>query len=144
MTEAKEPARRYFTVEDANRTLPLVRRIVNDIVEDYRRWKDAVHRYELLAGAPTAETDPTPGELHDEIERIAERIAGYIDELSAIGCLFKGFDDGLVDFYGKRDGRDVFLCWKLGEPAVEHWHEIGDGFAGRQPLMPEAVGGESD
>lgn len=138
------PSPRYFTVEEANRTLPFVQRIVNDIVADYRQWKDAVHRYELLAGGQDVADDSAPGELHEEVERIAERIAGYIDELSTVGCLFKGFDEGLVDFYGLRDGREIFLCWKLGEPEVMHWHEISDGFAGRQPLTPQAVRKEFD
>lgn len=135
---------RYFTLEEANRTLPLVERIVGDIVADYQRWKDAVHRYELLAGGRVADDGAEPTRLHAEIECVAERIAGYIDELSSVGCLFKGFDEGLVDFYGRRDGRDIFLCWKLGESAVEHWHEVNAGFAGRQPLVPEGVREESE
>lgn len=138
------PAPRYFTFDEANRTLPLVERIVTDIVADYQHWKDAVHRYELLAGSGEGEVAGESVALHDAIERIAERIAGYIDELTAVGCLFKGFDEGLVDFYGRRDDRDIFLCWKLGEPAVAHWHEINAGFAGRQPLIPETVREESD
>jgi hypothetical protein len=43
-------------------------------------------------------------------------------------------DIGLVDFLGEREGRDVWLCWRTGEPAVAHWHEIDQGFRNRQPL----------
>jgi hypothetical protein len=49
-------------------------------------------------------------------------------------------DAGLVDFPGKIAGRRVFLCWRLGEQAVEYWHDVDAGFAGRQPLVPQAVG----
>ena len=72
---------------------------------------------------------------------LAERINGYLGELSDIGCVFKGFDAGLVDFYSLLDDRLIFLCWRLDEPAVEHWHEIDSGFSGRHPLDPGILTG---
>ena len=48
--------------------------------------------------------------------------------------MFKGFDAGLVDFYSLREDRPIFLCWKLGEERITHWHEIDAGFSGRQPI----------
>ena len=65
-----------------------------------------------------------------------------MEELSQIGCIFKGFEQGLVDFYSKQDGRDVFLCWKHGEPAVEHWHELEGGFSGRRPVEAQSLRSE--
>lgn len=132
-------SQKYFTIEQANRTLPFVRRVVQDIVADYRDWKELVSRYELLSAPSRDEESPEQLAIRNDIERLAERISGYIDELSSIGCLFKGFEDGLVDFYGRRDGRDIFLCWRLGEPAVIYWHELDAGFAGRQPVLPEMI-----
>lgn len=135
---------KYFTIQQANRTLPLVKRVVDDIVGDYRHWKDRVSQYELLTADAKPEESPEQIALREEVEHLAKRISGYIDELSSIGCLFKGFEDGLVDFYGQRDGRDIFLCWRLGESSVEHWHEVDAGFGGRQPLLPEMVSGGSN
>jgi hypothetical protein len=74
-----------------------------------------------------------------ELQALAQEIDGYIAELQELGVEFKGFDMGLVDFPGELGGRPVYLCWRLGEEAVEHWHEIDAGFAGRQPLSPSAV-----
>lgn len=133
----------YFTLEQANNTLPLVRRIAQDIVDDYQRWKANMSRYEAIA----ARDRPTGGEsagaeaLRAEVDAVAARINDYIDELKQIGCVLKGFDDGLVDFHSKLDDRDIFLCWKLGEDLVSHWHEIDSGFAARQPVAREPVGG---
>lgn len=127
---------RYFTVEQANRTLPLVRRIVADIVGEYRTWKEHLFRYELIAAGSRAQ-DGESGEqvaLRRKVDDSAQRINGYMDELGAIGCVFKGFEDGLVDFYSQREGRDVFLCWKIGEDRVSHWHEVDAGAAARQLL----------
>jgi hypothetical protein len=61
-----------------------------------------------------------------------------------VGCIFKGFEGGLVDFHSQLQGRDVYLCWRLGEPDVGHWHEIESGFAGRQPLPPGLLHGDAD
>jgi hypothetical protein len=136
-------AQRYFTVDEANRTLPLVRRVVRDIVDDYARWKQHVRDYEVLAASEESEESAEQVGTRAEIETLAERIDGYIAELTAIGCLFKGFEEGLVDFYAKMNGQDVLLCWRLGEAAVEHWHEIEAGFGGRQPLVSQPVAGDS-
>ncbi len=127
---------RTFTVERANSALPLVRRIVQDIVAEHPRWKDLVSRYELAAAGARPEAGESAEQLalRREIEVVAARIDAYVDELSEVGCLLKGFEDGLVDFYGVHEGRLVFLCWRLGEDAVTHWHELDAGVAGRQPI----------
>lgn len=136
-------AQRYFTVDEANRTLPLVRRVVRDIVDDYARWKKRIREYEVLAASEESEESAEQVGMRADIEKLAERIDGYIAELASIGCLFKGFEEGLVDFHAKMNGQDVLLCWRLGEPAVEHWHEIEAGFGGRQPLVSQPVAGDS-
>jgi hypothetical protein len=126
-----------FTVEQANRTLPLVRRIVRDIVEGYAIWRDNVRDFELLAAQSRADRPSVRAEeLQREAQRLAQEIEGFVGELQALGVEFKGFDMGLVDFPSDMDGRTVYLCWKLGEDAVMYWHEVGAGFAGRQPLEP--------
>lgn len=138
--------RHYFTPDEANRTLPLVRRIVRDIVDEYERWKDGLARFE------TAVARQHPGEaessesfaLQRRVDDIAQRINGYIAELEQIGCVLKGFDDGLVDFRGRLDDRDVWFCWKLGEAEVAHWHEIDEGFRGRRPIVGQPAGDSAE
>ncbi len=46
----------------------------------------------------------------------------------------KDIPTGLIDFRAMREGREIYLCWRLGEPEVEYWHELTTGFDGRQPL----------
>ena len=135
---------KVFTVERANSALPLVRRIVQDIVAEHPRWKDLVARYELVAAGARPEWGESPEQLalRGESDAGARRIDGYVDELGQVGCLLKGFEDGLVDFYGLQDGRLVFLCWRLGEDGVTHWHELDAGVAGRQPITREFVATE--
>ena len=131
---------KYFTLAEANRTLPLVKRVVSDILSLHPQWRDLVSQYELLV----AQAKPEWGEsaeqvqLRSRISDVAREIDRYLAELAQIGCVFKGFDQGLVDFYGKLEGRDIFWCWKAGEDRIEHWHELETGYAGRQPI-PEVV-----
>jgi len=118
---------RYFTLAEANRTLPLVKKIVADIAGLYPAWRDLVDRYE-------AGELPEQLELKHQIDTLAAQINGFLAELEQVGCVFKGFPDGLVDFYGKLDGRDIFWCWKAGETDIRHWHELEAGFAGRREI----------
>ena len=130
---------RYFTLEQANETLPFVRRVVSDIVDAYRKWKEKIYRFELVAAeSDAAKESEEQATLREEIDGIAQRINRFVAELEPVGCVLKGFDDGLIDFYSKMDGGDVFLCWKLGEDTIEHWHELDVGFAGRQPFVSSA------
>ena len=145
MTETA-PDIRIFTVAKANSALPLVRRIVSDITAEHPRWHDLVARYELAAAGARPEQGETKDmlALRHEIDLAAERINGYIAELEQIGCQLKGFEQGLVDFYGMVQGRVVCLCWRQGEDAVAHWHELETGFAGRRPITPEFLADEGE
>jgi len=131
---------KIFTVEEANRTLPLVGRIVDDLVREHRIWEDKVREFELATvGSSPERPDPIAELLQTEAQRLAKNIEGYIAELNDLGVICKGMGTGLVDFRGQIDGRDVFFCWKLGEPSVQYWHEVDAGFVGRQRLHPLAL-----
>ena len=126
-----------FTVEEANRTLPLVRRIVEDLVRDHGLWSEKVREFELATSASSPEHPDVIAELLQiEAQRLAKDIESYIAELNDLGVVCKGMNIGLVDFRGQMDGREVFYCWKLGEPSVMYWHEVDAGFVGRQRLHP--------
>ena len=141
-TSHPETGKKYFTVAQANAMLPLVRAIVQDIVD---LAKSVRERHELLhlRGDPEGDDGLTASyreertQAQDELDNDQQRLQDYVEELQALGVEFKGFDLGLVDFPCWMDGREVYLCWKLGEPAVGFWHETDAGFAGRQKL--EAV-----
>lgn len=131
---------KIFTVEEANRTLPLVSRIVQDLVRDHEAWEDKVREFELATvGSSPDRPDAIAELLQYEAQRLATEIEGYIAELNELGVICKGMDTGLVDFRGQLEGREVFFCWKLGEPSVQYWHEIDAGFVGRQKLQSLAL-----
>lgn len=124
-----------WTIERANRALPLVRRIADDLVTRYEDWRTLVERFELATTRSTGQAPDAEAErLAREIQRAAADIEGFVNELTALGVECKSIERGLLDFPGELDGRRVYLCWMRGEPAVTHWHELDAGFAGRQPL----------
>jgi len=131
---------KIFTVEEANRTLPLVSRIVEDLVREHKMWEDKVREFELATvGSSPDHPDATAELLQMEAQRLATDIEGFVAELNDLGVICKGMGTGLVDFRGQIEARDVFYCWKLGEPSVLYWHEVDAGFVGRQRLNPLAV-----
>lgn len=140
---AKLAPRHYFSVASANQTLPLVRAIVSDIVELYPEVKDREERLTRITRGRSKEArpgDPYSEEVEQikqELERDVERLQGFIDELQQLGVDFKDPVMGLVDFPAQRDGEEVCLCWKLGEPSVAFWHTLDSGFQGRKELTEE-------
>ncbi len=137
-----EKRRRYFTVEEANKALPLVRMIVSDIVRQYRVVEDLQQRLSMVVGERRRPLNDLYSEelaqSQAELDAEENKLRSYIEELRRLGVEFKG-PDGLCDFYSIMDGREVFLCWKLGEPEVQYWHDLEAGYAGRQPLSGRAA-----
>jgi hypothetical protein len=131
--------RKLFTVQQANAALPLVRAIMSDLAALSRDVSERRQRLSFLLDGRDAygENDPYREELtqvEEELEHDSQRLRGYADELLELGVEPKSAVEGLVDFPSMRDGRLVYLCWKLGEPEVLFWHEWHAGFAGRRPL----------
>jgi len=139
--------RKLFTVEQANASLPLVRAIATDLAKLSR---DVIERRErlsiLLAGRDRDSRDLYGEELahvEAELEKDTERLQEYVEELRDLGVDPKNGPEGLIDFPALLDGRPIYLCWKLGEPEVLHWHDLDAGFRGRQPLTADCLVGGS-
>ena len=117
---------KYFTPDEARKTLPLVRKIVKDILDTTREMR-------LIADDLNGkvEEDPT-------IQKMVQEVNGFMNELEEIGCFYKdwNFTIGLVDFPAVIRGKEVMLCWKSDEDDIRFYHEIDAGFAGRK-LIPE-------
>ena len=146
MSDGDEQSKKFFTVETANASLPLVRAIVQDLSSLSR---EVIERRERLAhlrdGRDLDSADPYASELvqvEEDLERDSERLQEYVEELRQLGVEPKNGPEGLVDFPSLLDGRVVYLCWKLGEPEVLHWHEIDAGFRGRQSLTADSLAGD--
>jgi hypothetical protein len=120
--------RKRFTLLEANRTLPLVRRVAADVVRTHAEAR-TLHA-QLTRKMPRADRHA----LSAELDIVVSKLQGFVDELSEVGVELKDYQSGLLDFVSVHQGRDVYLCWKLGEERICHWHELDAGFQGRQPV----------
>ena len=136
-----ERKRKLFSVEEANKALPLVRAIVGDIVRQYRVVEGLQQRLSTVLTDRRRPSDDLYSEeliqSKNELETEEDKLRTYIEELKNLGVELKS-EEGLCDFRSMMGGREVYLCWRLGEPEVMFWHELDAGFAGRQRLTKRA------
>ncbi len=123
--------KRYFTLEEANECIP-------QLVDEISQLR-AIRN--LLAGlhaeiTPALEVVSSNGGSKHTLAllKATASFREVLEQIEQRGCHLKGLDPGLVDFPHLRDGREVYLCWRMGEKQIRYWHEIEDGFEGRQPL----------
>jgi len=143
-------AHRPYSEALANRALPLVRRIVDDLVMRYREWLDAVRRFEYATTKSTAEApDPEAEGLQAEAERTAAEIDACVNELAELGVECRAFDSGLVIFPGERDGRPSRFVWRRGDVVVSEWpgYDAGsasaNGTSSSMPSRAQLVAGKT-
>ncbi|MCA8955181.1 MAG: DUF2203 domain-containing protein [Planctomycetes bacterium] len=124
---------RTFTPAEANRTLPLVKRIVGDILATAAELRQIG---ETLRRGGVDQQDAL-----DRAHPLQHRVHELIEELGRIGCDYKdwGFEMGLVDFPGFLDGQPVLLCWRSDEPAVAWYHAPDAGYAGRRRIPADLL-----
>ena len=128
--------KKYFTVDEANATLPLVSSILNDITRlanDLKQRHDVLQRMREGDGLTPAHQEELQS-LIEEFEREQDHMQEFEQELRKLGIELKDYFTGLVDFPCWMNNHEVYLCWRLGEPEVAYWHELDAGFAGRKQL----------
>jgi len=129
---------KVFTLEEANHHIPEIERALLDLQEDVReivRLRDSASVLELL-GAADSRSPENKEWLLTQVQ-LDERIEGYNGRLNGIqrlGCVLKDINHGVVDFYGWKDGRLIFLCWRMGEKSIGYWHEVDAGMSARRPV----------
>lgn len=122
--------KKRYTVAEANRTLPYVRSIVEEVQARYEVVQKSGRRHNALAASEEARR----ADLKEEIREAADRIRACLDELQALGIEMKDYEEGLVDFPAEFEGRPILLCWKQGEEKIGFWHEVEAGAKGRKPV----------
>ncbi|MHC4606781.1 MAG: DUF2203 family protein [Planctomycetota bacterium] len=132
---------RVFTVREANRLIPKLDEIFQDldlIREKLKRIKGKIDILEMIWGEEIeSETNPDRREYShysEEAGKIKEEFEAVTRRFADTEVHLKSVDAGLVDFYSVLEGRLVFLCWKRGEKAVEWYHRVDEGFAERKRI----------
>jgi hypothetical protein len=129
---------KVFTLKEANDTLPRLTPMLQELRvtrEVILKLEVEIDTLEILADKNSNEgISPSVSRKVEEYTKLVNRFYALIDEIHETGCILKDVDMGLVDFYTLYKGKVVYLCWRAGESEVGFWHDIGGGFATRQPL----------
>jgi hypothetical protein len=128
---------RHFTVAEANAMIPELTHLLEEMRVHGQQLAAVQQRSAQVSQKLRGNGHHNPSEdamVAQLSQGLREDLQEGITRLTGWGIELKDLDDGLVDFPALREGRTVYLCWKLGEPEVAFWHEISTGFAGRQPL----------
>jgi hypothetical protein len=135
--KAREHVAHYFTREEAEALLPQITVVLHQI----QKHRQAMQQSEEELGDLQVQAMGNGHHLHGRIAKIQKELAQHLEtlqilivELNEFGCVLKDPDMGLIDFLSLRDGREIYLCWLLGEDRINYWHYLDAGFAGRQPL----------
>lgn len=125
--------KKYFTVEEANEILPVVKReleilqgIKRDFEKRYAEWQDLKRR-------PVQDEDRMFA-LESRLDFLQIEAGTHIQNIHASGVQLKDIEIGLLDFPAVIHGEEVLLCWKMGEEKISHYHGLHEGFRGRKPL----------
>ncbi len=107
---------------------------LNEVVADARDAREVLVEHELVARLAERAPGNGGGEDAERFTGAAMRFSKALGQLNHWDIVVRDLEEGLCDFPADREGRLVYLCWKLGEDAIDFWHEIDEGFRGRQPV----------
>jgi hypothetical protein len=124
---------------EAEGLLPEVERLLRSLIQakqDYQSGEadlDAIKQRITLLGGILAPREEIVASCTRK-DSAARALKSTVEQIAHIGCQLKDIDSGLIDFPTIYRDREVYLCWRLGEPAISFWHQVEDGFRGRRPI----------
>ena len=129
----QEFSKKYFTIEEAEKLLPKIEKVL-------RRTIQLNKAIELLSSIEIEVYDDYANlrritKTNKQFHKLSYELYANIEKLEDMGCLIKDLDTGLMDFYHRFEGRDIFLCWRLGENSIKFWHEVDSGYMGRKQIL---------
>lgn len=130
---------RRFSLAEAQRLIPRVESLMRDAVarkDEYQKAERAIQSFTekvMMMGGMTVDRERTR-EARATRDAAAQNLRQTIERVQELGCVVKDLDIGLVDFPTRFRGVDVYLCWRLGESAIEFWHGMDEGFRGRKAI----------
>jgi len=139
-------AERFFDLEQAEKFLPVLEQLLHTAIESKKAVEAAdaavaqVRNRIMIMGGMTLDHQSL-GRLQSQKEDSQARLNKALEQIAESGCLVKDLDMGLVDFPCLVENRQIYLCWKLGEPKISFWHNLDEGYPGRKPLDQEFLKG---
>ncbi|MBS3156175.1 DUF2203 domain-containing protein [Candidatus Woesearchaeota archaeon] len=125
--------KRYVTIEEAENSLSEVRESLKKIM----KLSENISVLQSVEISYDNEYDElfTETKTNHEFHRMSSELHRELHKLIKIGCIVRDINVGLVDFFSRFEGRDIFLCWEMGEESISHWHEVSEGYETRKPIF---------
>lgn len=124
--------KKYFSVDEVNSVIPDISTVVQELVDLKKSIELKIPKIKPVISKAGSNGGGSKS-LSEHLVSIS-KMEELITILNKTGCILKDVNVGLIDFPHIKDGKEVYLCWKLGEKRVAFWHEIEAGFAGRKPI----------
>lgn len=129
---------RYYTLEEANATLPWLEELLGRMVP----IRDSLEQQQIELMSMMQHRNGNGAASHDQeiedsqkiMDDIAQQLRQDLQEITDRGIKVRDIVRGLVDFPSQREGETIFLCWLRGEPQIDFWHDTDEGFGSRKPL----------
>ena len=135
---------RHFTLDEARALLPEVGRLIREAIYSKARYQDAetyLHNLAqriMMSGGINVDTAAVEGWKHQR-ESGGQALKAAMEKIEGMGVQVKDLDIGLVDFPTLYRGEEVYLCWRMDEDSIDHWHGVHEGFAGRKEIDKEFI-----
>ncbi len=129
--------------------IPALESLLNDAIRNKKKLESldrelaGLGQRILLRGGILVDFEKVAG-MKQEKDSSVNELREALAQIESSGCLVKDLDIGLVDFPCLVDDREIYLCWKLGEPSIGFWHNTDEGFQGRKPLNKELLDREDE
>ncbi|HYP06502.1 MAG TPA: DUF2203 domain-containing protein [Bryobacteraceae bacterium] len=140
---------KYFTRDQAEHIVPKVEALMRDALRLKAQYAEAeqvlkttVHEITMRGGMSVDKERML--EMQRRRDSAGPKLQAILESIQEHGCLVKDLDTGLLDFPTLYDGREVYLCWRLGESRIEFWHGVDEGFQGRKPIDEDFLARHSD
>ena len=133
-TAKQEFYKKYFTIEEADKLLPKIEKILRTAMK-LNKALELLSSIEIEVYNDDYDNLRRITKTNKQLHKLSYEFYTTIEKLEDMGCLIKDLNIGLLDLYHKFEGRDIFLCWKIGDRSVKFWHETNSGYVGRKPIL---------
>tara|TARA_B100001245_G_scaffold224714_1_gene198707 strand:- start:543 stop:941 length:399 start_codon:yes stop_codon:yes gene_type:complete len=131
-------SKQYFTVQEANELTSFLEETFQNLISLNQKSQDLdsqINSINNKLGSNGSNTvHQTLTTLTSERNKTSGLMEEHLNSINQKGILVKSIEQGLVDFPSIKDGREIYLCWNMGEESIDYWHEIDSGYSGRQPI----------
>lgn len=126
---------KYFNLPEAEALIPEVSKCLKSAQNTKEKIEAKVESWRKVQSRIGPADEAV---MRGQVDFLASELERQLGKITEMGCLPKDLDLGLVDFPARIEGREAYLCWKLGEDKISFWHGLTDGFSGRKALMKES------